>query len=39
MNSIQIMNKGRRRRGNVGEIKGKEMNSSNHKTSPDDTIS
>jgi hypothetical protein len=39
VNKIQTKNKGIRRHGNVGEIKEEEINSSNHKASPDDIIS
>jgi hypothetical protein len=38
MNNIQTMNKGIMRRENIGKI-DEEINSSNHKTSPDGTIS
>jgi hypothetical protein len=37
--NIKTINKGIRGRGNIGKIEREEMNSSNHKTSPDGAIS
>jgi hypothetical protein len=39
MNNIHTLHKGIRRHGNVGEIEEEEINSSNHKTSHNGTIS